>query len=359
MRSIILCVGFSIAAFGQGLPDRDKLTEELMQLETRVDATRGLVESYQLGGIRTILRNLGEMPLESRMDFAQMFQGLDLFRFRNDLNTNLNDSKEKESKALFLMLMSQFGRKVDLSVFEQYANDEDEVRFVRLAAATGLVKFQNPKYYDLFVSLTEDIDLDLESAENDFRFADISMGNKGFYYYVQTKLTKEESTHGYVMTALVMATRESSDLYAKILNLRQRKYVPLMINRAIEVGGVELLEMMREEKACKKFRDEIEKAIPAAKIVAEYWDKLFDRSNPEQYPIRPLTPFDLKPRGMALNRSYAIVNVSATGEMHVVEEFGPFCQKAEALRAAFEGKKTFPAYLEWNPVESLILVSSN
>ena len=356
MRS--LCISFLLATlcFGQALPDRDELVKKFLEPATSKQAGMDLIKHFQMGGLRTIIRNLNKVPLSDRLQYGEMLRHMDLMRFRNDLNANVETAPDATTRALALMLLSTIGRNLDPSVFNPYVGDETVDMRVRLAAMSGLVKVQKIDQYNRFYEVAETAVVDPSTGQNDLLFADISKKNLGFYLYTRTQLDETKVPHGAILAAITMAENDSVDIYEAILKLRKKKYIPLLIDRAIKVGGVQLLEAMAKNKKAKKFKAQINAALPAAQMVTAYRSKFMDHSDPKQTPIGPLLP--LKGQGTSnapgYRAGYAIAKVSANGHISVLGHQAPF-GSSDNLKEILTGT-TLPAYLNWEAVESYALI---
>lgn len=353
-RIVALILGASITVLGQ-LPDREALIEQLKDPATSRQAFSDLVVHYQLGGVRSIVRNLNQMPLELRIACGRALMHLDLFRYRNDLNANLEEAQDPESKALFLQMMATFGRQLDLSVFDPYLNDEKEDIRVRLAAAAGTIKIQNPAYYNKFYEVAKKAEYDPGSGRDDFEFCDLHMSNQGFYFYTQGKLTKEDASDAIVYTAIRMAQADSRDLYQKVLDLKWKKFVPLMIDRAVRVGGIDLLTLMEDHKTAKKMKDEISKAKGAASTIAKYRSMGVDLSAQDQYPIAASLPRVGGTGVEGLPAAYGVAHVMPDGKVDLIEYLTPF-GGSDQLKSTYTGYHAIPAFKNFEPVESYALI---
>lgn len=363
MRVVWIGLLVAFSALGQGLPDREEAVKKLLNRDHTVEGARTLIDHYQLGGIRTVIRNLENMDASSRMSYAHVLKYLDLFRFRNDLNRSLQDAKTDEAKAVFLMLLATFGQQLDpVSVFQPYADDESLPLFVRLAAVSGMVQIQNPTYYDRFIEIANEVDLD-EPLGPVFRYAEMSMKNQGFYYYLRETLNPDRSSvktqHGAIIAAIAMAENESGQLYEWILELHDRDYLPMMIDRAVMVGGVDLISVMQEHKTSKKkFRDELAKAAGAAEAMAQFRDKWMNTVSPDVYPLAPLIPEEFLGYNVpSPMKEFGMVKVDKDGHVELVAHVSPFGSSAK-LKSAFTDFNTMPGYQDWEPVERYMFVTA-
>ena len=172
MRFIFFLLLFTLTgtlAQGQLLPDRDELTKKFLIESTTVEASQELIKHFQKGGLRTIIRNINELPPEQRVRYGEVLRHMDLMTFRNDLNANLENATDDESKAMFLMLLATVGRALDQSIFQKYIDDETASIKVRLAAASAIIKVQKPAFYDKFHEIAEDAEIDLTTGKKRFR----------------------------------------------------------------------------------------------------------------------------------------------------------------------------------------------
>lgn len=356
---LILIIGLAVfAQEEEALPDREDLVQKIIGTD-HVAGTRELLDFFQLGGVRTIFRNLDKMDLERARQYANAFRGLDLFRFRNDLNAGLQNAGNKELKGLTLQLMASFGRNLEPAVFLPFADDEKQDITLRLAAASGLIKVQNIQHYEKFHEIAKNAEVDPSTGRNDFRYVDLDSSNQGFYYFSMSKLTGDTPPHhGHILSCLMACDQQSAELYGKVLDLKRKKYIPLMIDRAIRLGGVGLLEAMKAHKSMKKMVPDLEKAAAAAAIVASYRDRLSPAHKPSDLPIGPLLPNQFQGTGTALGTAgaYVIVRVDSTGAVSVVEALTPFGGSAESITAGLAGLTTVPALVQWAPVESHVLL---
>lgn len=351
-------LGFlTLACLGQALPDRDKLVKQFLNESNSVDAARELIKHFQMGGLRTIIRNISKLPLQKRLQYGELLRHFDLMRFRNDLNTNLDRAKDPSTRGMNLMLLATIGRNLEPSVFEPYLADESAHIRVRLAAASGLVKVQKPGNYDRFLQLANSVVMDAGSGRNDLVFADISKSNLGFYIYTKSQIDQKSVQHGAIVTAIAMCENDSGDVYETILDLKKRKYVPQMIDRAIKVGGVNLLEIMAQHKTSKKkFAGEIAKALEAARVIARYRGKFLDKQPAQKLLIGPLFPRTGTGTSAesGYRAAYAVARIDASGQVSLAAHQAPF-GTSDNLKDLIKGV-TLPAYLDWEPVECYILV---
>jgi hypothetical protein len=357
VRSLLISLLFSCVCFGQALPDRDELVKKFLNESTSSDAAKDLITHFQMGGLRTILRNIDQLPLETRLQYGEVLRHMDLIRFRNDLNGQMEGAGDAETRAMYLMLLSTIGRTLDKSIFEKYIDDETQDLRVRLAAAAGPCKIQNPAAFDRLYEVAEKAEIDPATGRNDFRFCDISKANLPFYFYTKGIVgNKKKVSHGAVLSAIAIAEADSVEIYEHILDMRQKKYIEAMIDRAIQVGGVELLNTMADHKFTKKkFKDEIAAAIAPARKLAEYRAKYMDKVDKETTPIGPLVPTFGSGTGRDGFRSaYAVVKVSETGDMSIMTFEKPY-GGTDNLKQILTGT-TLPAWQNWKPVESYALV---
>lgn len=355
LRTLLLSFLFTFLAVGQTLPDRDELVKQFLVESTSTHAAQELIKHFQMGGLRTILRNINNLPTEKRVQYGQVFRYMDLMRFRNDLNTNLEKAENVETRATFLMLLATIGRSLEKATFEKYINDETLDMRIRLAAASGIIKVQNPAIYDRFHELANDAVVDPTTGQNDLQFADISKTNLGFFLYSKGKVYDKTATHGQIVTALAMVEADATDVYKDMLDNKRKKYVPLMIDRAIQVGGVQLLELMKSHKTCKKFKAQISYAMAPARAIASHRAKFIDNCDIKTTPTGPLVPFTGSGVGRDGYRSaYAVVHISETGELSVLSHDKPY-GGTDNLKDLLSGV-TLPAYKDWKPTESYVLV---
>jgi len=352
--SFVIVIG--VSAFGQLLPDRDELVQKFLAESTSVEASRELIKHFQKGGLRTIIRNINELPPHQRIRYGEVLRHMDLMTFRNDLSANMENAPDDDSRAMFLMLLATVGRALDQSIFQKYVDDQTAPVKVRLAAASGIIKIQKPSLYDQFHEIADTADIDPTTGQDDFVYADIHKSNVGFYLYTRSQLDQDKMSHGVIITALVMAENDSVDIYNKILDEKKRKYIPLMIDRAVKVGGVQLLEAMSDHKTCKKSLDEIQKGLAAAKFIAQYRNMFMDKLEKSNEPIGPLLPLFCPGQGAeeGFRPGYAVVKVSAEGDISLLYNGNPFGGSSD-FENALRGH-TVPAYMDWKPVESYALV---
>ena len=353
-KSLLLSFLFTATCFGQILPDRDELVRKFLEPATTDQAAGELIKHFQWGGLRTIIRNVPKLPLQDRLQYGEVLRHADLMRFRNDLNANLENATDPETKALFLMLLATVGRALDPSVFEPYIADESNPLFVRLAAASGVIKVQNPKNYDRFHELSNKAVIDYETGQNDFRFADVSKSNLGFYLYTKSQLEQDKAPNGVILSAIAMAESSGADIYTPILDGKRRKFFPLMIDRAIQVGGVTLLDAMASHRAARKFGDLIAQAKPAASAIARYRGQFMDTLDKTSAPIGPLLPRHGSGNASGLRAGYAVVEISEAGSVSIISHHNPN-GGTDNLKELLPSS-TLPAYLDWKPVKSYALV---
>ncbi len=356
-RVLPLLLLVTSVCWGQGLPDRDELIEKFKNESTNSEAAADLIKYFQWGGVRSIIRNMDNISYELAASYSQSLRHADLMRFRNDLNANLTKADGQYTKALYLMLLATIGRALEPAVFEPYLAETEPVR-VRLAAASGTVKIQDPKRYDRFHQIADEAVIDPATGQDDFFFADIDKGNLGLYLYTKSKLS-EKPGHGVIMTAVKMSENDSVDVYEMILDLRKRKYIPIMIDHAVQVGGVALLDAMSAHKRAKKFRADIDAAKPAAQAIAQYRAQFPDKKDASSIPFGPLLPpVSQLGSGSGANpgpRTFAVVKVSASGEMSLVARQSLTGAFAEDALKALSGR-TLPAHENFKPVESFALI---
>lgn len=343
---------------GQVLPDRDELIAQFVDPATNQTGAQELIKHFQMGGLRSIIRNLDKLPPDLRVQWCFALKDLDLMRFRNDLNANVQETADPTSKGLFLMLLATIGRALDPSLFNEYVNNSGYELKVRLAAASGPIQIQNPTYYDKFHQLAEEATVDPGTGQNDFMFSLIDRSNVGFYFYTKGKIERGVD-RGIALTAIALVDNGDLDLWNSLLDLREKDYLPMMIDRAIRVGGVDLLNAMEEHRMGRKVRDELPKAIEAAAVIAKYREQLHTKPDPELVPLAPVLP--IRATGQSetegYRAAYTIVKVSADGTVSVVEDLSPFGAMVNALPEKLP-KTTFPAYRDWKPAESYHLVFS-
>ncbi|QTD49138.1 hypothetical protein [Sulfidibacter corallicola] len=320
-------------------------------------AASELIKHFEMGGLRTIIRNLNALPDEKKIQYMHVLRHMDLFRFRNDLNANLTEAKDDTSKMVALRLLATFGDRLSPEVFEPHVANEENSVAVRLAACSGLIQAQRPSNYDRFIEIANKAIVDPTTGQDDFAFAEISHQNRGFFLYTKSKLEDKKAPTGAILISVYLAQNKNDDIYTNVLNLRRRKLVPYMIDRAVMAGAPALLDVMAEHRSAKKFRDQISRAKPAAQAVAKYRAKFFDQYEKDQAPIAARIPH--KGTGSAAegnyHAAYAVVEVSAEGDMKVVVHEKPFGSGGDNLQSVLSGK-TLPAYVKWQPVASYYLV---
>lgn len=356
----ILSLGILLSctfAFGQ-LPEREELVAKFVKDETNLEGATELMKHFQSGGIRTIMRNLEKISPELREKYGRMLSRADLLRFRNDLNAKLGQVEDPNSKAVFLNLLASIGRELPPSVFEPMAKDETLPLSVRLAAHSGLIKVQNPKIYDAFHEVAEDAIYDPTTGQNDFFWAHlVKSENNGFYLYTRGKLYADKVKDGTIKAAIMMAENESTDMYTALLDLRKRKFVPMMIDRAVQVGGTALLDLMAEHKFTrKKYASQIAEARKAAAAIQPFRSRFMDKADVTQTPLGALVPVRAKGSGAEKGypSGYAIIKVSKDGVMSVESHHNPF-GGSDNIKDIATGT-TLPGYVNWEPVDTYYLV---
>ncbi|CAM2011489.1 hypothetical protein [Acanthopleuribacter pedis] len=354
--AIALCM--TTFCLGQ-LPDRDALVKKLVEGSSSDSdfATQELIKHFQMGGLRTVVRNLNRLPDEKKIQYMHVLRHMDLFRFRNDLNANLIEAPNDVARMVALRLLATFGERLNPEIFEPYVANEENPIQLRLAAMSGLIQAQRPAAYDRFVEIAEKATFDPITGQDDFAFAEISAENRGFFLYTKSKLEDKKAPLGAVMVSIYLAGPRNDDIYTNLLDQRRRKLIPLLIDRAILAGAPNLLELMADHKTCRKKVDDIKKAMPAARAIADL-KKQFFKHEIQQMPIAPR--LDLRPKGSGtetgFRSAYGVVKVSDAGEISVVESFSPFGGSGDL--AGKIGNKTFPAFVDWQPVESYFLVAT-
>lgn len=356
LRSLLLVTLTTLIAFGQGLPDREKLTKEFISPNSSDAAAMELFKHFQMGGLRTVIRNLNELPGNYGAQWGNALKNMSLFRFRNDINGLLQNAKDPETKAVNLMLLSTMGRAIPNDVFEPFFKNAGEPLDVRLAAGAGMIQVQNPGLYDSFYETAEEAVIDFDLDRNDFRYALLSKSNTGFYFYTKAKIEEKKPKHGVILSAILMVDKGDTELVDLILNTRQKKYVPILIDQAVRIGAPDLLEFMLTHKRGKKFDEEIAKAMPAAKMVAEYRDELMRKYEESENPIGPRISRTGKGNGgmEGYPAGYAIVKIAADGSTSVVKHLNPF-GGSDNLKTLIPAK-TIPAHLNFEPVASHVLL---
>ncbi len=352
--AIALCM--TAFCFGQ-LPDRDALVKKLVDGSSSDSdfATQELIKHFQMGGLRTVVRNINNLSDEKKVQYMHVLRHMDLFRFRNDLNANLIEAPNDVARMVALRLLSTFGERLTPEVFEPYVANEENPLPLRLAAMSGLIQVQRPAAYDRFIELAEKATFDPATGRDDFEFCEISAKNRGFFLYTKSKLEDKKAPLGAVMVSIYLAGPRNDDIYTNLLDQRRRKLIPLLIDRAILAGAPNLLELMADHKTCKKAKDEIKKAMPAAQGVADLKKQLFAHDI-QKMPVAPR--LDLRPNGQGtedgFRSAYGVIKVDTEGVISVVKSFSPFGGNGNL--AAKIGSKTFPAFVDWEPSESYFLV---
>jgi len=358
LRLVLLFLFLAPFSLGQGLPDRDALIEKFVVADTNVDAAAELLKHFQMGGLRTIIRNLEKLPPDIRLRYYHVLLHMDLMRFRNDLNANVEEFVDPDSRAMSLMLLATIARNLQPSVFSKYADDPAQPIKVRLAAASGLVKIQKPAYYQKFHELAEEAVYEPSVGKNDFAFAHIGKSaNNSFYLYTRGQLSIDKPSDGVIKSAILMSENESTDVYETVLDLRKRKWVPMMIDRAVQVGGVDLLKLMVDHRLTRRrFVVEVSSAMTAAEAIAPFRSRMMDKSDQSKTPIGAVVPFSASGSGSAegYHAGYGIIKVAADGTMSLVQGHTPF--GGSNNMAEVVSGKTLPAYLDWEPVESYYLI---
>ena len=162
--------------------------------------------------------------------------------------------------------------------------------------------------------------------------------------------------HGVILSAIALAEDASTDVYEKILDKKKRKYIPLMVDRAVKVGSVKLLEAMTAHKTCKKYTGKIKQAQEAARAIGEYRNMFMDKQDKSKEPIGPLVPVFGTGSGAeeGYRSGYAVVKISSEGEISMLYQGNPFggSNNFQPLLSGY----TVPAYMGWKPVESYALV---
>ena len=348
----------TVFVFGQ-MPEREELEKMLNNDQTSAEGAAQLIKHFQAGGQRTIMRNLPEMSPATRLKYAQMFMHQDLMRFRNTLNEAVPKVTDPEGRAMMLSILATFGRSLTPAVFDPYANDETAPLRLRLAAMSGLIRVQSPKLYDRFIEMATEANMDPSVGPYDFEFVDISRkSNMGFYLYLRGKLSGEKVSEGMIKAAIHMSNNESSDVYELLLGKMKRKQIPLLIDHAVRIGGVKLLDAMAvHKKTKKKFAAQISTAKKAAAAIAPYMSKLMGSgTDPTKYPIGSVVPLSGKGSGgtPGYTTGIAIVKVAADGSMSLAAHVNPF-GGSDNLADICSGK-TFPAHQNWEAMESYYLI---
>lgn len=339
------------------LPDRDELVAKFKSADSSHQAAEGLLEHYGMGGIRTIIRNLNDLDTDARLAYGNMFRNMDMFRFRDDLNKNLGAVADADSKALYLMLIATAGRQIDGSFFAPYVDNEATDTKIRLAAAGGMIQIQNPALYDKFLAIADRAVVDPSTGQNDLYFANLSKENLGFFLYSKGKLDDKKAPHGAIICAIQMAESGDTDVYEMLLNNKMRKYYPMMIDHAIQVGGTDLLETMAAHKSTKKFRNQISSAQAIAAKFNEYWGKRASTLKGKTATLAPYLP--IKASGTSTesgyHSAYAIAKISANGDISLVAHEAPFGNGSDNLKQILSGR-TMAANVDFSPVETYVLV---
>lgn len=335
---------------------RDIYIKKLKNPAETVAGAEGLFEEYQLGGVRTIIRQLNNLPEDLAFQYVYALKNLDLFRFRNDMNANLQGAETVAQKGVALMLLSSLGRRIDSDIFMKFAENPTEDIQVRLAAATCLSAIQKPKYFDLIADIAETSVVDYATGRNDFRYCDFSQVNRGLFYYLKPRLdVRKTATHGVKMVMLMVVPPSATEFYQLMLDKKDKDYFMMMINQAANHGGTELLNTMAASKRAKKLWSTVNAAKPVAALVTGAKSKLFSKSEKVKYPLGALIPRSYSVKGQnGLSASVALIKVDASGTISIVEE-----ESVSGSKGAFDfmkGKKTMPAKIDFTPVDSMYLM---
>jgi len=341
------------------LPDRDELAAKFKTAETSHQAAEDLLEHFAMGGIRTLLRNLNDLDASSRLAYGNMFRNMDMFRFRDDLNSNLTSVADADSQAMYLMLISSAGRQIADTFFSPYVDDESSPVHVRLAAAGGIIKIQNPALYDRFLAIADNAVVDSSTGQNDLYYANLNKENLGFFLYAKGKADQKDAPHGAIICAIEMSENDDTDLYEALLNNKKKKYYASMIDHAILVGGTKLIDVMLGHKQMKKSLQQLESAKLIAEKFAEYRVKSANTLKGETATLLPYLPvrFGGTASKSGYHSAYAIAKIDATGQMSLVYHNAPFGDGNDNLKAVLTGR-TMPANVDFAPVETYVLVAA-
>ncbi len=358
LLKITVCLLFTGLCFGQTLPDRDELVNQFKDPATIEPAVRELYKHFGMGGIRSVMSNINKLPLEQRLQWMHTFHAMDFNRFFNDIAINLDTASDPETKAMWLKLLAVEGRTIDPKAFEKYVNDESQDLRVRLAAMSGLVQRQDPERYKQFYALADKAVVDPVTGRNDLAYALLTKQNQALFFFTRSMLEKGKASHGSILIALSMADAGDSEVFSRIIELKDKKYTSFMVDRAVAVGGVAILDMMANHKLMKKDLAEINAAKPAAAALAGHLSKLYHNQTHDRSktPLAAVLPTTVKGSGsMGKHAGFAIVHVDAAGNVNVIEKQSPMGGSVD-----FSGlpAKTVPAYLEWESIESYYLLST-
>lgn len=358
LRSLVLTGLMTAFAFAQGLPDRDKLTQEFVKSSSSDAAALELFKHFQMGGLRTVIRNLNELPEQHREQWGYGLKHMNLFRFRNDINGLLQSAKDESTKSTNLMLLSTMGRAIPNDVFAPFFRNASEPLHVRLAAGAGMIQIQNPGLYDEYYTTAEESVYDFDLDRNDFQYALLDKTNVGFFLYTKAKVEDKSPTHGMIVSAIRMIEKGDTEIVDAVLNTREKKYVPLLIHQAIRRGAPNLLQFMLEHKRGKRFDEEIGRAMPAAQMVAKYYDQLNKTFEETDHYVGPrIVRVGKGSGGMeGYPGGYAIVKVKADGTTEILEHTNPF-GGTDNLKSLVEAN-TFPAHLNFEPQEAVVLLEA-
>lgn len=354
---ITVCLLFAGLCFGQELPDRDELVAQFKDPATIEPAVRELYKSFGMGGIRSVMSNINKLEPQQRLQWVRTFHYMDFNRFFNDVVGNLENAPDAETKAMWMMLLASEGRTVDPNFFEKYATDESQDLKLRLAAMSGFCMRQDPERYKRFYALADKAVVDPETGRNDLAYALLTKENQGLFFYTRSMLEKGKSSHGAILIALAMADAGDSQVFTKIIELKDKKYTSMMIDRAVAVGGVAILDAMASHKLMKKDLAEINAAKPGAAAIAAHISKLYAQQTHDKtkVPMAAVLPLSLPGSGsQGKHAGFAIVKVDANGDVSVVEQASP---TGAAIQVSGLPAKTVPAYLDWAPIESFYLLS--
>lgn len=357
MRTLLVSLIFTSVCFGQGLPDRDELIAKFLDEKTADQATRDLCKHFGMGGLRTIIRNVNKLPLERRLQYANVFMYMDIQRFSNDINANVAKAEDAETRAMWLRLLARQGRFLDPTVFEKWVRDESQDMRVRIAAMSGLVQKQDPARYKRLYELADTAVVDPITGRNDLEYAFLTKENKALYYFTKSELDKKPGP-GTILIALALADAGDWEVFEKIIKMRKKKQFPMLINRAVQIGGVDILDQMAANKAFKKLRNQIKSGKTAASALAAHNSKLYavQTHDKKTNPLGAVLPLKAGGTGRdGYSAGYAIVKVAADGTVSLVEAKRPFGGNDQL--SALEGK-TIPAFSNWEPVESYHLIFS-
>jgi hypothetical protein len=349
LKSTMILAGITLSFSIWAQEDRQIYIDQLKNEETVPAALSALYEKYQLGGVRTVIRNLNEMPTSIGYSVIQTLGELDLWRFRNDMIANVETAQTTEQKALAVYLLAELARRVDPATFQELISASDTPDQVKMAAFSGLLRIRKPEYFDQFLDYLMSLEKEKKYSLDLYRFFNFRDISQALFYYYKPKLEDRKfQNDAFFKTILHFVPKGETDLYEKMVVMRQKDHFPLMYTAIIKNGDVAALDFLVSHKKAKKMVDELETLRPLVMISAKGRKGALEEK-PQHYPIGSFLLRDLP---QPLIQGVALVRINDKGIPTVLEQASltgqPLTYEQRAL----------PRLEEWRPLEETQLLYS-